>query len=105
MTKDLARFLQFVEMTRECWLWVGCSRGNRRADHGSFKVRLRNGARRTEYSHRWIFTKFFGRIPAGMQVNHHCDNMRCVNPAHLYLGTQKENVADMVARGRIGRKQ
>jgi len=41
-------------------------------------------------------------VPAGMQVNHHCDNPPCWNIEHLYLGTQKQNIADMWTRGREG---
>lgn len=51
-------------------------------------------------AHRWMWEQAYGPIPNGMQVNHHCDNRKCVNPGHLYLGTQKDNVRDEVDRGR-----
>ena len=52
------------------------------------------------YSHRTAWTLTRGDIPDGAQVLHRCDNPKCCNPAHLYLGTAADNVADAVARGR-----
>lgn len=46
----------------------------------------------------WILTN--GPIPPGMGVLHRCDNQPCCNPSHLFIGTQADNVADMVAKGR-----
>lgn len=44
-----------------------------------------------------------GSLPAGMVFCHTCDNRRCVNPDHMFIGTNKDNMADMVAKGRSGR--
>ncbi len=46
-------------------------------------------------------TVFDGPIPDGFWVLHHCDNRRCIRPAHLYLGTNADNMRDCAARGRL----
>ena len=55
-------------------------------------------------AHRLAWEMANGCIPAGMQVLHRCDEPRCCNPEHLFLGTQSENMADMRRKGR-GRNQ
>ena len=80
---------KYIERTPKCWLWIGKS-------HGKHYPRVRNG----ESMHRiaWELTR--GPIPDGMCVLHRCDNMRCVRPSHLFLGTHADNVRDMVSKGR-----
>lgn len=51
--------------------------------------------------HRFIFEQCFGSIPDGMVVRHKCDNTLCINPEHLELGTQSDNVHDCFARNRM----
>jgi hypothetical protein len=53
--------------------------------------------------HRTVFEKTWCEIPAGMVVMHTCDNRGCINPLHLMLGTQGDNLRDMTRKGRHGR--
>lgn len=88
------RFWEKVEKGPDCWLWLG---GKNNGGYGSFK------AGGLHHPHRYSWALANGPIPDGLQINHHCDNRICVNPAHLYAGTKKENSGDMVARGRVSR--
>lgn len=55
------------------------------------------------YLHRFIFTVFIGPLTKNMYICHKCDNPRCVNPLHLFIGTPTDNVKDMHSKGRQGK--
>lgn len=80
-----------------CWLWTGAV--NRRG-YGSIGEGSRGSDRRTTLAHRAAWTVFRGPIPLGSCVLHRCDTPPCCNPAHLFLGSQTENIRDMCAKGR-----
>lgn len=93
---ELERFMKFVipEPNSGCWLWAGAtySRG-----YGQFWASPERGNVR---SHRWIYEQAVGPVIAGLFVCHKCDVPSCVNPAHLFLGTNSDNVQDCIRKGR-----
>lgn len=86
-----AMFEKMFVVTPGCWLWIG--RLHLRG-YGRFRSPAGDMAHRSSY----YFYK--GDVPENMQVCHRCDNPRCVNPDHLFLGTNQDNVDDKVSKGR-----
>lgn len=86
------RFWAKVDRGGECWRWTaGCDSsgyGSLRVEHAKISA------------HRLSWQLHHGPIPPGQNVLHRCDNPRCVRPSHLFLGTQADNIADMLAKGR-----
>lgn len=76
----------------ECWPWLG---GTNNCGYGTFSV---DG--RTQRAHRFVYVLTWGDVPPGLCVCHCCDNPRCVNPHHLWLGTRYANMRDCAAKGR-----
>lgn len=88
------RFWRKVEKSSGCWEWTGTLEKN-----GYGRVRTSN-PRRQVFVHRASWELAHGPIPEGLFVLHKCDNPKCVNPVHLFLGTQQDNIDDMRQKGR-----
>ena len=78
----------------ECWEWLGGI--SNKSGHGRI---YDPSTRKLFYPHRIVYEGFYGQIPDGLCVLHACGNGSCVNPAHLYAGTKKDNVLDAVKHG------
>jgi len=80
---------------KQCWPWFGP------IDQGGYgMMNGRPTGRTTVRAHRFSYEHHIGPIPPGAVVRHTCDNPNCVNPEHLLIGTQLDNIRDRVARGR-----
>lgn len=81
-----------VKNNDECWNWTGWIGTNGRAQF-KYKNKIYSGSRS-------MYELHYKKKPGKKYVLHTCDNIVCVNPYHLWLGTQKDNVRDMYAKGR-----
>ena len=97
---DKDRFFSKVRKDEEsgCWIWIG---GKFNSGYGAFNIN-----RIPKLAHRVSWEMKNGPIPDGLCVLHNCpsgDNPLCVNPDHLYLGTDKDNTSDAIAKGQFPR--
>lgn len=91
---DEVRFLSCFSRCAGCWVWTGYS-NSRRGGYGLISIKGRR-----YYSHRVSYFYFNQKDPGQSLVCHTCDNPKCVNPSHLFLGSHKENMRDMIQKGR-----
>lgn len=91
-TQHTGVFWDKVNTDDDCWIWTGAKNDG---GYGHF-----HHLGKTIYAHRFAYEQVIGPIPPGMMICHTCDNRACVRPAHLFLGSAKDNTGDMVQKGR-----
>lgn len=91
---DVSRFNEKYEIVTEsgCWIWTACRAGT---GYGTFRVNKKSYS-----AHKISYFINKGEVRDGLHVLHRCDVRECVNPNHLFLGTNKDNVLDAVLKGR-----
>lgn len=95
------RFFKWIsKLPNGCWRWMGSIKQRKNRPQSEWHGQWRNEAGEIELCHRAAWRILVGVIPRDALVLHRCDNPRCCNPEHLFLGTQADNVSDMWDKGR-----
>lgn len=93
---DYSRWASKVNKTLDCWEWKGAKY---RGGYGHFRLKV-NGVWKMYKAHRFSYEWHKGTIGKNLCVCHSCDNPKCVNPEHLFLGTVQDNNLDKFLKGR-----
>jgi hypothetical protein len=96
------RILKCVVTPRGCWEWQSRISEDGYALYGGGLSKNKCEAGRRKLAHRTSYEFFVSPIPENLCVLHQCDNRRCVNPTHLFLGTRNDNNKDRMKKGRNG---
>lgn len=90
----LDRILRSIRVSETgCWVWLG-----KKDSHGYGQTKVDG---KYKMVHRLMFEAKIETIPEGLCILHRCDNPPCCNPAHLFVGTYADNMADCKSKGRI----
>lgn len=92
------QLLSLTTITSECWIF---NSSKNKKGYGRISISFKETkTKKSFYAHRLSYLIYKGDIPEKMLVCHTCDNSSCINPDHLFLGTNKDNVFDMITKGR-----
>lgn len=93
-TTSRKRLSAYIPVTESgCWIYTGSWD---KKGYGKFKI----DGKSTGKAHRFFYERMVGQIPQGRMICHKCDTPACVNPSHLYVGTEADNTRDRIARNR-----